>query len=164
MRHWLKKKIDQYRTGTIAYTDPLTAGRHPFQIYLLSLACFSGFIQLIGAAPPDTLTRNLEPALVSIWSWMLVLGSSGALLGLFWPQSAYATGLTIERIGLVATGVAAVIYGGFIIFALGIAGMVAGSITAAFGLACCIRARHIGKIFHRALDPNPPEVEKEEGR
>lgn len=162
IKAWFIKKINQYRAGSIPYTDPLTAGRHPFQIYLLSLASVSGVLQLIGSSPPDALQRTLPVWIVLAWSWMLVLGSTSALSGTFWPKNFYATGLTVERIGLFATGMSGIIYGVSIPFYAGLSGLVAGGITVGFGLACIIRARHIGKIFHRALDPTPPPVETEE--
>ena len=163
IKNWLNTRVEKWQSPTIAYTDPLTAGRHPFQVYLLSLALVSGIVQLIGSEPPSTLEDNLPETVVLIWSWMLVIGAFLGLSGSLWRKRSYATGLTVERIGLFATGVSAIIYGGFIL-TLGVPGIVAGAITAGFGWACLIRARHIGQIFKRALDPNPPDVDTKEGR
>lgn len=164
LKRWINRRLEQWRSDTIPYADPLRAGRHPFQIYLLALAFVSGLTQLIGASPPDSLSRQLPAWLVYVWSWMLVVGSAAGLCGSLWPQKDYATGLTIERVGLMATGVAGVLYGAMIPYNLGLSGAVAGGVTIGFGLACIIRAQHIGKIFKRALDPDPPEVDTEEGR
>lgn len=164
LRRWWQKKQEQWSSDTIPYTDPLTAGRHPFQIYLLALASLSGGLQLIGASPPDSLDRELPEWQVLAWSWMLFGGAFGALIGSFWPREDYANGLTVERMGLMATGVSGCIYGTLLIYNVGMTGAIAGGITIGFGLSCIIRARHIGKIFTRAIDPSPPDVDTEEGR
>lgn len=162
MRRWWKHKFEEWHSDVVPYADPLTAGRHPFQVYLLTLALISGITQLIGNQPPDTITESLEPFMVTIWSYMLVGGSLLTLMGSYWPKAHYDTGLTLERIGLAFTGTAACIYGIVIIRTLHLPGAVAGGITIGFGLACLIRTRGIGKIFNRALDPDPPRVETEE--
>jgi hypothetical protein len=148
---WIKKRYHLYQTGYISYTDPLSAGRHPFQVFLLLLCFVSGLTQILGAEAPDSLEQNLPSGVVTAWGWMLITGSFSALIGSFWSRNSYATGLTIERVGLFATGVSAVIYGIFVL-SLGLNGAVAGGITIGFGFACLLRARHIGKIFKRALD------------
>jgi hypothetical protein len=162
MKKWLAKRRENWKSDTISYTDPLTAGRHPFQTYLLSLALFSGLLQVVGAERPDALTQQLPHLLVVGWNWMLVIGCGSALIGSLWPKKNYATGLTVERSGLAVTAAAAVIYGGAIPFAIGLRGAVAAGIILAFGLASAKRSRDIGKIFKRALDPTPPDVDKED--
>lgn len=93
----------------LPYTDPLSAGRHPFQTYLLLLCVVSSFPYLFGYATAEAVERNL-PVLVALgWGLMLLGGSTLALVGTYWTRG-YDTALTMERIGLFATGIAGVIY------------------------------------------------------
>lgn len=147
----------------LPYTDPLKAGRHPFQTYLLVLCLVSGAPLATGRTTPGSIADTLPELLVIAWGAMLVLGSATALIGTFWRRN-YATALTLERAGLWSTGGAALAYGLCIFASNPFVGLVASFIILAFGAACIKRARDIGYIFKRALDDHPAVVETEEGR
>ncbi len=133
--------------GKVKLVDPLEASRHPFETYLLALAAVSSIPRLFGASNSDAVESALHPAIVYMWSVMLLAGSVLALVGLFWPGRS-ATGLILERTGLVGVGGAAMIYSTAVIIAAGLGGAFSFCIIAGFGLACFSQARRINKRIH----------------
>lgn len=97
-------------TRPLPYVDPIRAGRHPFQVYLLGLCVVSGFPYLFGQATAEAVDRQLPVFLAAAWGLVLLIGAATALVGTFWRGS-IANALTMERIGLYATGWAALVYG-----------------------------------------------------
>jgi hypothetical protein len=153
------------REGKLPYADPLHAGRHPFQTFLLALCVVSGIPQLFGRTTAESVEAQLPLWLVTAWGGCLVVGAILGLVGAHVWRRDYATALTLERVGLYLAGAAAVVYSILVARYAGISGALAGSIILAFGLACIRRGSDIGLIFHRALNPDDsPEIETEEGR
>ena len=87
----------------LPYTDPLRAGRHPFQTYLLALCVVSGAPMAAGQVTANSLEEQLPEPLVIAWGVMLVFGAVVALFGSY-ARVSYATALTLERVGLWSTG------------------------------------------------------------
>lgn len=152
------------KPARVAYADPLKAGRHPFQTYMLALTLASGFPLLLGKAPAGTLYAELPPLLEAAWGLMLFGGAAVALLGSYW-RGGYSTALTLERAGLSVCGVPALVYGIDLLFAPNFSKMTAALILAGFGLSCLRRSRDIGHVVKRALTPDEqtPIVDKEPG-
>lgn len=146
----------------LPYTDPLRSGRHPFQTFILALCIVSGAPMALGQITAGSINEKLPEPLVIAWGIMLVLGSGTALFGTYWRN--YATSLTLERVGLWSTGVAALVYGVCILSTRNAGGLVATGIILAFGAACISRALDIGHIFHRALSEHPRGIDTEDGR
>lgn len=94
----------------LPYIDPLHAGRHPFQIYMLALCVVSGAPYLFGYATAEAVEKQLPVFLALAWGLMLFFGAAIALVGSYWKGS-IANALTMERVGLSSTGGAAVVYG-----------------------------------------------------
>ena len=135
---------------TIKYADPLHAGRHPFQSYLLTLCVVSGLPLLVGRVAAGSIAAYLPPALAFAWGLSLCLGSVTALVGSHW-RGDYANALTLERMGLLLAGSAGVAYATVIIFTAPLsAGLVSAGLCLGFGASCIVRARDIGKIIARA--------------
>ena len=145
---WQSLTVTSPRRG-ITYADPLRAGKHPFQIYLLTLCVITGLPVVLGIATPASIEESLPEWLVFLWSLCLLIGSAVALIGVYWPRS-LATALTTERIGLALVGTAALVYGPFVWFRLGLDGLLAGAIIMAFGGSCIKRARDLGYIIQTA--------------
>lgn len=143
------------RLDPIAYADPLHAGRHPFQTFLLALCVVSGIPLLFGEQPAQSVETLLPAWIAMTWGWSLAGGALVALVGSYWPRSNYATALTIERIGLIIVGPAALLYATVLMLYAGLAATVAAAITLGFGAACIKRGRDVGKIIQRAI----PEVD-----
>lgn len=151
LRRWRRKGLGPSRTRQgISYADPLHAGRHPFQVYLLALCVVSGTPLVLGLVEPRTIEAALPGWLATAWGIFLLTGAAVALVGSYW-QGDYANALTLERIGLVLVGSAAVIYGVVIFTVLDWAGFVSACITAGFGVSCLSRARDIGHIIQTAI-------------
>jgi len=137
----------------IRYADPLEAGRHPFQTFMLLLAFVSSLPLIFGEPTAKSVEAALPAWAAYSWGMSLVIGSGMALIGSYWPREQYATALTLERIGLGFTGMAAIIYALLILVVTQVDptfGLASGIILG-FGVACIKRARDIGKIIRRAL-------------
>lgn len=137
------------------YTDPLHAGRHPFQTYLLSLAVVSAAPLMFGQNQPGSISASLPPWLALTWGVMLFTGALAALVGSYWLGD-YADALTVERIGLLFVGAAACVYAAAIVALAQLGGLLAAGITLGFGLACLRRSHDIAKIIHEALKRTAP--------
>jgi hypothetical protein len=105
----LRNRPDEGTVTLIPYVDPLRAGRHPFQTFMLALCVISGLPYLFGEATAEAVERNLPVYLALAWGLSLLLGAALALFGSYWPRS-IADALTMERVGLNLTGGAAVVY------------------------------------------------------
>ncbi len=145
------------RRPGVKYADPLHAGRHPFQTYILFLCVLSGVPLLFGEEPAARVEALLPSWIALTWAVCLVLGSVLSLLGSYWPRKNYATALTLERIGLDIVGPAALLYATLLaVFAATSDGGIWGSTVAVavvggFGLACLMRAGDLGAIIMRAI-------------
>lgn len=148
---------------TVRYTDPLHAGRHPFQTFMLTLCAVSGAPLLFGEPPSESIEALLPGWIAVAWGLSLTVGAVLGLVGSFWPRRNYATALTVERIGLDITGPAALLYAVVILVYGGWGSTVAAAITVGFGVSCLVRAGDIGTIIRRAIPGPSPAVEREDG-
>ena len=147
----------------LPYTDPLRAGRHPFQIYMLALAFVSGLPLLFGQTVAESVEKQVPVWMAFVWGAFLVFRSAIALVGSTWRGN-YANDLPVERVGLDLVGAAAMIYGVAIFTYRGSEALLSAAIIFGFGVSCIRRARDIHRIFRRAKDLDPPLVETEDGR
>lgn len=134
----------------ISYTDPLHAGRHPFQTFMHLLCVVSGIPLVLGVATPNSVRAELPDWIGFMWGLSLLMGSVLALVGSFW-QGDYTNGLTIERIGLIISGAAAAMFGVVLLSFAGAPALVSACLTFGFGIACIVRARDIGHIIKMAI-------------
>jgi hypothetical protein len=134
----------------IPYGDPVKAGRHPYQTFILALCVASGLPLLVGHPASGSL-ESLLPLWLSItWGASLFVGALLGLSGPYWRGTA-VTALTIERCGLMLVGGAACIYGAIIVGAVGFAGSFAAAITVGFGGASLLRAHQLGRLVRYGL-------------
>lgn len=145
----------------IKYIDPLMAGRHPFQVFMLTLSFISGLPILFGEFTAGSVESTLPPIIAYGWGASLVLGSIVALIGSYLSQAHYATAVILERMGLTITGLSAVVYAVIIALQLEPGGLLAAGIVLAYGSACLSRARDISRIIHRAIDHKPATISRE---
>lgn len=146
---WLERHMRRTIPASIPYADPLHAGRHPFQTFMLVLCIASGLPLLFGQPTSGSIESNLPHWMAVTWGLSLLVGSTLGLLGSFW-RGDYDTGLLLERMGLDLAGFAAVAYSVIVVISTGWLGLLAGAIVLGFGASCLTRARDIGRIFHRA--------------
>lgn len=131
--------------------DPLDASRHPFETYLLVLAAVSGLPLLFGRANSGSMAAAMPELAVLAWGAMLVLGSTLALIGLYW-RGMSATGLLLERAGLIGVGGAAIIFSAVALASIGLDASFSACITAGFGAACFAQARRIAHRIRMVLN------------
>lgn len=110
LRYLRALRASSSRARNLPYVDPLRAGRHPFQTYLLTLGFVSGLPYLFGEATAQAIEDHLPAPLALAWGLSLVFGTALALVGAHW-RGAYDIALTLERAGLYVTGFAGVGYG-----------------------------------------------------
>lgn len=134
----------------ISYADPLRAGRHPFQTFMLALCVASGIPLLFGRSNAGSINELLPSWLAVAWGVSLTVGAAVGLAGSYWRGS-YANALTAERVGLILVGTAALIYGSLIFVFAGFTGAVAGCVTFGFGASCLRRSSDIGRVIARAI-------------
>lgn len=134
--------------------DPLEASRHPFETYLLALAAVSGVPLLFGQTNSSTIEHGLPPLVVTGWGAMLLVGSTIALVGLYWRGRA-STALLMERAGLHGVGGAALVYAVVLLVGTGWSGAFAACITGGFGVACFAQARRIVRRIKAVLAQVP---------
>jgi hypothetical protein len=136
----------------VPYADPLHAGRHPFQTFMLSVCLVTGVPLLIGQPIAGSVNELLPAWMAFGWGMSLFLGAAIALAGSYWPRTNYATALTLERAGLVIVGPAAIVYAAIIpLFSGDTKGLVATLIALGFGGSCLKRAHDIGLVIVRAI-------------
>jgi len=135
----------------VPYTNPLLAGRHPFQIYLLMLCAVSGIPLVFGVETAGSVNALLPDWAGFTWGLSLSLGSALGIVGAYWPRSHIATALTLEEISMLIVGPSAMLYAVLIALYIGWSGTVTVLIVAGFGLAALTRARHIAYVISRAI-------------
>lgn len=125
-------------------SDPMQAGRHPFELFTLLLALLTGLPTVLGAIPrPGTIEDALPNLVPLVWSWVLFLGALCALVGIYWWDR--ATGLILEQLGLAFVGLASIVYAGCLVWETTDAvdlrqdALIAAAIVFGFGASCVRR-------------------------
>lgn len=146
---WIERHLRGALPTTIPYTDPLRAGRHPFQTFMLGLCVISGVPLFAGHETAGSIEATLPDWLAVAWGVALFGGALIAMLGTYW-RGEVDTALMLERMGLDLTGIAAVCYTSAIVIVAGVPGLVAAAIVLGFATACLRRARDVAAMFSRA--------------
>lgn len=116
--------------------DARMSGRHPFEIFTMTLAFATGLPTLLGIQErPSSVMTYLPHIVALLWAIVLTVGSAGALVGVWWKER--ATGLILEQLGLGLVGLGSVVYAGVAI-GRGIF-LIPVGIVAGFGLSCLWR-------------------------
>lgn len=134
----------------VRYADPLYAGRHPFQTYLLSLCVVSVVPQILGRRTATSIEALLPHWIAAAWLYALATGALVALIGSRMPRRHYASALVVEQLGLFIVAGPAFVYALAIMLYAGWGGIPAASLVFAFGVAALSRGRDIGRVLHRA--------------
>lgn len=129
--------------------DARLAGRHPFEVFTLYLAFLTGLPTVLDLAPrPGSVDAELPLAVAVGWSFVLTLGAMLALMGIYWKDR--ITGLIMEQLGIGFVGVAAAIYVGTALYAIGWAAAIPGAVLGGFALSCGWRYRQIQRTLNIA--------------
>lgn len=129
---------------------------HPLQTWLLVLAVASGVPLAAGYAEQASIAAALPDSYVMTWGLFLTVSSAAALVGTYW-RGELDTAVVLERAGLLVVGWAAVAYAAVVVIdrtALAVLSDAHATrevvITATFGWACLVRARHLTEAIDLA--------------
>lgn len=132
------------------YADPLHAGRHPFQTYIMSLCIVSGLPLLLGHVTSGAIEESVPHWMAVCWGGALLVGSVIGMAGAYWRGN-YANGLTFESVGLSLVGCAALAYAVVLLISAWDArpwdALTAACIVGACGAACLRRVRDIHRVL-----------------
>lgn len=147
-------------------SDPMQAGRHPFELFTLFLALLTGLPTVLGAIPrPGTIEEALPDVIPVIWSWVLLLGAACALIGIYWRDR--ATGLILEQLGLAFVGLASIVYSASIAWETTDAvdlrqdALIAAAVMLGFGTSCVRRYFQIQQTLDATYEV---QVRREKGQ
>lgn len=130
-------------------TDPLRSGRHPFELFVLTLAFLVSIPTILGATPtPGSINDTLPDWLALSWSVALAGGAGIALFGVFLLNR--GVGIILEQLGLGIFAIASMVYTGAAIYSVGWAALQPVGIVAGFGAACAWRYFQLQGVLNRA--------------
>lgn len=112
----------------------LDTGRYPFEMFILALCLLSGIPLLLGNPKPMSIDTLVPGWAATLWGVGLSGGAGLALVGIAWRER--ITGIILEQIGLVATGLASLFYVLCIVLVVGKAGVSGAAVIGGFGVAC----------------------------
>lgn len=127
--------------------------RNPFQVYLLMVCIFSGLSILI----PDvrSSTGSIEQYFLGwekfVWGGLILLGSTCALAGMYWPWDP-RDGLLIKRLGFYVLSVPLLIYGLILFARFGYDSLTLSAALIGFSVASLVQAYRINKVIHQAIE------------
>lgn len=119
-----------------SWSDPVArVVARPFQAFIGLICVPVGAIAIVvGQRVSLSISLLLYPGLVRAWGAVLLVGGAMMICGVMLQRS------HIERVGLGLLGPALALYGITVYAALGIGGIVAGSLSCAAALACFVKA------------------------
>lgn len=124
--------------------DPLNAvppSRHPFQFWMMFALTVSGAGNFFTPGS-EILQRGLDPFFHKTWALTLMVSGMLCLIAAWWPDR--ATGLLMERIGMVTVGISCPVYAVVVAQATGWeTSIVATALTTSAGVASAWRAVHV---------------------
>lgn len=136
----------------VSYTGPLHTGRHPFQTFMMGLMFAGALPILTGHIPSGSVSAEVPYPLAVSWGLMLVLGGSLSLAGAYW-RGDWRNALTLEWIGLSASGFASFIYAPIILFSSPFPGSsFASAVVLGLGIASLRRVHDIRLLFRWLID------------
>jgi len=139
------------------------AGRNEFELMALGASLLVGGSQVFFAEAPASLSAAMDPAFLTWWAWMLLVGSLVAGIGVAWRE--VYTGLVLELAGLLALSAAMLAYGLVVMLSSAQApSLVAVPITVAFGLAALRRSWRVAVKTFRGRERRQGLLKEEVNR
>lgn len=131
--------------------DPM-GERNPFQVYMLCLAILSGASILISDVPASA--GSIEQYLVgwqeAVWGWLLVLGSSISLLGMYWQRDARDS-LLMRRFGFLVLSVPLMVYSIALVARFGFTALTLSMTIMGFAAASLVQAFRVNKVINEII-------------
>ena len=127
--------------------------RHPHEVVLLGACLVTALPILAGVAPPPgSVTAAMTHASTLTWAGGIAVGALIAFAGIFWPRpkcptKLTVTGLLLEQVGLVISGVSCLFYVAAVLWVIGWAGLFPCALPAGFAVANFILARRIQRLL-----------------
>ena len=126
--------------------------RHPYEVYLLSLAFLSSLPTAAGITqPPNSISSQLPGWPARAWAVAVMIGAATALVGLAWKRPRWplvsVTALGLEQVGVSILGAGCTVYAAAVLYTGGTNALFAGSLTLAFGLASFAQALKIKRVL-----------------
>jgi len=136
----------------------IVPGANPFEVFLLFACVVLSITRPLGIAPPSTLATVLPSWAVTLWYANLGIGSAIAIYGGLrrrkvspgHHESTLLDGLIQYLIGWSYIGTASLTYGLLLLVLHPEAGVVAGTMTTAWGLASLFRAYQVNRHTKRS--------------
>ena len=127
--------------------------RHPHEVVLLGACLLTALPILAGVAPaPGSITGTMNHASTVAWAAGIALGALIAFAGILWPRpkcptKLTVTGLLLEQVGLVISGVACLLYVVAVLWVIGWVGLFPCALPAGFAIANMILAWRIQRLL-----------------
>jgi len=125
--------------------------RHPFEIYILSLATMIGPPTAFGEPTAGSMEAALPFWAIPVWGIGLSSGAILALVGILLLNRKPGTGLLLEQLGLAWVACGTLFYASIVMLTVGQAGIAPASFILGFGIACVIRCIQIQRSINRAV-------------
>lgn len=136
------------------YTAEQVRSRHPFELLFLGVATAQGISGLISPEfRPGSIEGTIGPVGTVAWYLVILLGSIAATVGIAWPER--ATGLILERVGLLATGLSTLFYGVVAVILLGGVAVYPALTICGYAVAALWRARQIRRFLATVAKESP---------
>lgn len=124
---------------------PVPARRHPYQVFTAALLVVGGLPILLGGPKPGSINAYLPPALVYVWSAVLVAG--GAALVAAAVVSSPVTALYFERVAHGPVAAMCFVYAGSVAAVTGLRGVFAAGLVAGVAAAAVVRAVQVSRTL-----------------
>jgi hypothetical protein len=123
---------------------------NPFELAAVVAGIAQGLLVIVGAADPRSVTEALPELLLYVWAALLAAGGGATLAGLTWLGDPF-TGVEIKRVGLVAIGFGALVYGSAALL-LGSVGLTVAIYNLLLAAACFARLVQVSRRLAQARE------------
>jgi len=129
------------------------SSRHPHEVVLLGACLLTALPILAGVTPaPGSVTAAMNHESTLAWAGGIAVGALIAFAGILWPRPSCptkltVTGLLLEQVGLVISGMACLLYVAALLWVIGWAGLFPCALPTGFAVANFILARRIQRLL-----------------
>jgi predicted MFS family arabinose efflux permease len=140
----------------------ITSRRHPLAVAVYVLLLVMGVLFLTGAFDSRALTDVIGAGWQDAWQWLLVVGGTGGVAGVLWPERRLDDALAIEMAGATASFFGLTVYAVAVVLAAGW-GNAAWLLFGVLAAGCAVRAEQTRREMGR-LDELAASVAERRGK